>query len=59
MTSHSHLPAIGMGYNSNTVVGVSTCLNKECMRLVHSAYLQKKGDLIEPNTMIDIMTVSE
>ncbi|KAL7521041.1 hypothetical protein ACHAWX_005735 [Stephanocyclus meneghinianus] len=47
--------AHGMGGDADTVIGASVCLDSECMRLITGAYLQKKADIINRNTMKDII----
>ena len=53
----SHTWYLGMGGDADTVIGASMCLDSECMRLITSAYLQKKADVINRNTMKDIIMV--
>jgi len=48
----------GMGLNAETVVSAFTCLDSQCMRFASSAYLQKKSDLVNKHTMMDIIKVS-
>lgn len=53
----SHTCYLGMGGDADTVIGASVCLDSECMRLITGAYLQKKADIINRNTMKDIIMV--
>lgn len=53
----SHTCYLGMGGDADTVIGASVCLDSECMRLINGAYLQKKADVINRNTMKDIIMV--
>lgn len=50
--------AIGMGHDADTVVSSYACLDSQCMRLASAAYLQKKSDVVNRFTMMDIVEVS-
>jgi hypothetical protein len=50
--------AHGMGRGAETIVGISTCLDGQCFRLLHSAYVQKKADTLSKDAMIDLFTES-
>jgi len=41
-----------------SVVAASVCLDKGCMRLSHSCFIQKKSDCISDSIMTDIMKVA-
>lgn len=46
-----------MGYGADTVVSAYSCLDLQCMRLASAAYLQKKSDVVNKSTIIDIVAV--